>query len=504
MRELEELRNRIAELEDAEENRKKSEEALRKSEAKYKELVELLPHIVYELDAHGTFSFLNCRGLQAFGYTSEDLNRGLRALDLIIPEERERLARNMGRAMQGAKLSGAEFTAMRKDGTTFPILTYSHPIQRDGQAVGLRGVSIDITKLRRVQERLWIKNSAIASSINAIVMADLSGNLTYVNPSFLKLWEYQAGKEILGRHFQNLWQTPEGPAKVMRGLQDQGWWIGELKAKGKEGTSFDVHVSATVITDEYGKPAGTMASFLDITERKVLEKALRSSEERFRAIFEGARDCILIKDCSLKYTHINPAVQKLVGLQASQIVGRTAADIFGEETGERIRDVDLRVLDGHSIEQEQIRRVKGVPLTFHDVSVPLRSPDGEIVGVCTISRNITERRTTRPVPYIKMREYPSEAMRATLEKARYAAARDSIVLICGESGSGKDYVAQWIHRRSRRTSGPFFAINCAALPQELAESELFGHEPGAFTGARGRKRGLLELAEGGTILLNEI
>jgi len=95
-------------------------------------------------------------------------------------------------------------------------------------------------------------------------------------------------------------------------------------------------------------------------------------------------------------------------------------------------------------------------------------------------------------------------MRGTLEKARFAAARDSIVLICGESGSGKDYVAQWIHGHSRRANGPFFAINCAALPQELAESELFGHEPGAFTGARARKRGLLELAEGGTILLNEI
>ena len=78
------------------------------------------------------------------------------------------------------------------------------------------------------------------------------------------------------------------------------------------------------------------------------------------------------------------------------------------------------------------------------------------------------------------------------------------VLLLGESGTGKDYLARFIHNHSSRAEGPFFAINCAAVSPELAESELFGHESGAFTGARGRKRGLLELAQQGTLLLNEI
>jgi DNA-binding NtrC family response regulator len=105
---------------------------------------------------------------------------------------------------------------------------------------------------------------------------------------------------------------------------------------------------------------------------------------------------------------------------------------------------------------------------------------------------------------LKESNYPSEAMRSTLTKARFAAATDSVILLLGESGSGKDFLARYIHSHSKRDKGPFFSINCAALAHELAESELFGHEPGAFTGARGRKRGLLELAEGGTLLLNEI
>ena len=95
-------------------------------------------------------------------------------------------------------------------------------------------------------------------------------------------------------------------------------------------------------------------------------------------------------------------------------------------------------------------------------------------------------------------------MRKTFEAARLAAATDSLVLLTGESGTGKDYLARYIHDRSERAAGPFFSLNCAGVPLELAESELFGHEPGAFTGASVRARGLVELAEGGTLLLNEI
>ena len=100
--------------------------------------------------------------------------------------------------------------------------------------------------------------------------------------------------------------------------------------------------------------------------------------------------------------------------------------------------------------------------------------------------------------------YPSSRMQQTLASARIAAGHDGIVLLLGESGTGKDYIARWIHQRSSRAEKPYFTINCAALTRELAESELFGHEHGAFTGARGRKRGMLELAGGGTILLNEV
>jgi DNA-binding NtrC family response regulator len=103
-----------------------------------------------------------------------------------------------------------------------------------------------------------------------------------------------------------------------------------------------------------------------------------------------------------------------------------------------------------------------------------------------------------------IRAASSEAMQAVQNLAARAAAMQGIVLLTGESGTGKDHLAAWIHQNSPRRDGPFFSLNCAALTRELTESELFGHEAGAFTGTKGRKRGLLELANHGTLVLNEI
>jgi DNA-binding NtrC family response regulator len=197
-------------------------------------------------------------------------------------------------------------------------------------------------------------------------------------------------------------------------------------------------------------------------------------------------------------------MEELFGLPGDRIVGHTAEDFFGEDGAKDITETDLRVLNGQTIEDEHRRSVNGVLMTFHDTRVPLRDAEGEIIGIGGISRNVTDRRRALRPPVVSVTDYPSQAMRAALDQARHAAATDGIVLLLGESGCGKDFLARWIHDHSRRANGPFFTINCAAVAPELAESELFGHEPGAFTGARGRKRGLLELAEGGTLLLNEV
>jgi PAS domain S-box-containing protein len=233
--------------------------------------------------------------------------------------------------------------------------------------------------------------------------------------------------------------------------------------------------------------------------------ALRESEERVRAIFEAAQDCIFVQDSSFRYTHVNPAMANLFGRSESELLGLTDETLFGEEDAKHNREVGDRVLLGETVEEERTRLVNGIPFTFLEVRAPIRAASGKITGQCGVLRNITERKAVQtPRRSAIPQQAFSESMRHTLDYALLVAKTDTTVLLTGESGSGKDYLARFVHDHSKRTNGPFFTINCAAIAPELAESELFGHEAGAFTGAARRKRGLLELAEGGTILLNEI
>jgi PAS domain S-box-containing protein len=286
-------------------------------------------------------------------------------------------------------------------------------------------------------------------------------------------------------------------------LVDHNGIFGALTLYATEPDAFDdeeVKLLAQLADDlSYGISALRMRA-----AKEKAEMARRESERRFRAIFEGAQDYIFLQDRSLRFTLANPAVENLFGLPASKIAGMRHEDLFGEESAAPVGELNARVLQGETIEGEHTRTVNGVPMTFLETRSPLRDDAGEIVGIFTVSRDITERRRVEFSPLEPDDAYPSEAMRTTLTLARAAAQQDSTILLLGESGSGKDYLARHIHKISRRAGGPYFSVNCAAIAPQLAESELFGHEKGSFTGAQSRKRGLLELAEGGTLLLNEI
>ncbi len=285
-----------------------------------------------------------------------------------------------------------------------------------------------------------------------------------------------------------------------------------LTVKGRRIGTVDV-CCLEAMTDEQGNPfleeerrlIKAVAERLGrIVERNRAEKALRLSEERFRAIFESAEQYISLKDRDLKHVLVNPAMERLLARKAADIVGLRSGDLFGEPAGAHMEEVDRRVLEGEPIEEERTIPLHGTPLSLHVTTVPLKDREGDVIGICTMAREITARKRVEGELQVRTENYRSQSMRATLSKAWVAAETDSIVLLQGESGSGKDFLARWIHDHSQRAEGPFFTINCAAVAKGLAESELFGHERGAFTGAVARKKGILELAEGGTLLLNEI
>ena len=134
--------------------RKHAEQALLESEKKFRELAESLPETIWETDMEGKLTFVNRNAYVLFGYTQKDFKKGVYALQMIVPEERENGSRNMRRVLEGEKTTSEEYTALRQDGTTFPVIVYSDRVVRNGKSVGLRGVIVDITERKRAEEKI--------------------------------------------------------------------------------------------------------------------------------------------------------------------------------------------------------------------------------------------------------------------------------------------------------------------------------------------------------------
>ncbi|MGB6065307.1 MAG: sigma 54-interacting transcriptional regulator, partial [Desulfomonilaceae bacterium] len=392
----------------------------------------------------------------------------------------------------------------KKDGTSLTAEFAVSPIKDGSQVIGAVATFWDTTRRRRDEQVIRAARETLEAIFNAIteslILLDKDGLVISMNKTAAERLG-ETAEELTGRSIYDLL----APGTENRRAEY------ESVIQSRRPSRFE-DVLGEMILDQHVYPVFGADSSVerlvvfarDITEQKLTEDQLRQSEERFRTIFESARDCIYIRDRNLKYTHVNPAMEKIFGLPASELIGRTPRDLMTREQAACTADADKRVLKGEVVQTEHVVTIRGVNLRAHTILLPMHNAAGEIIGVCGISRDVTDLHRVEFPPHETIEKYPSKAMKSMLNNANLAAKRDTIVLLLGESGSGKDHLARYIHNRSSRADGPFFSINCAAITPSLAESELFGHERGAFTGAVGRKRGLLELADAGTLLLNEI
>jgi len=133
---------------------KRSEQALQESEERFRQLAELLPETIFEMDVKGRITFANRKAFEHFGYSPEDLERGLSAFDMIVPEKRRQVMENTQRLLNGEALGLHEVRALRKDGTTFPAMLNSSVVWRDNQAKGLRGILMDISRSKKLEAQL--------------------------------------------------------------------------------------------------------------------------------------------------------------------------------------------------------------------------------------------------------------------------------------------------------------------------------------------------------------
>ncbi len=270
------------------------------------------------------------------------------------------------------------------------------------------------------------------------------------------------------------------------------------------------------IISKVGKVLGAFAVFKDVTEVVQLAEEITNLKEiqtMLEAIIQSSNDAISVVDEKGKGILINRAYTRLTGLTEKDVIGQPAdTDIHEGEsmhmqvlkTKEPVRGVKMRV---GPMKREVIVNVapiivnnvlKGSVGVIHDMS-EIQSLTRELKKAKEIIRSLEAKYTFDDIIG------QSEEMQVAIEQARIGAKTPATVLLRGESGTGKELFAHAIHNESERRYGPFIRVNCAALSESLLESELFGYEEGAFSGAkRGGKRGLFEEAKDGSIFLDEI
>jgi diguanylate cyclase (GGDEF)-like protein/PAS domain S-box-containing protein len=253
-------------------DRKGAREELKASEVRFRNLVEATSDWVWEVDAQGIYTYASPRIKDILGYEISEVV-GKTPFDLMPPDEAKRVFEIFSSiAAQRKPFTSLENINRHKDSHLVVLETSGVPIfDDDGAFLGYRGIDRDITRRKVMEDELRRKDWAIESSINGIGIADLEGHLTYVNQSFLKMWGYDE-KEVLGKHLLKFCQKKD---EVVEAIKDEGW-IGEMKARRKNGSLFDVSFSASMVKDKNNNPICMLASFIDITENVQLREKLHA------------------------------------------------------------------------------------------------------------------------------------------------------------------------------------------------------------------------------------
>jgi PAS domain S-box-containing protein len=282
-----------------------------------------------------------------------------------------------------------------------------------------------------------------------------------------------------------------------------------------------VHAIAHAVTDASGNRE-FIGAVTDITERKAAEEKIRTQEAELRQTLDFAPQLMAVYGPNRERLYANRAALDYAGVSLDEWRGTLSPGAFTHpDDRERERayfsgagangapgQLELRIRGGDEryrwflVRYNSVRDEKGQILRWYVACTDI--DDRKTAEERLQQENVALREEVDKASMFEEIVGGSPALVSVLSQVSKVASSESTVLITGETGTGKELVARAIHRRSRRASRGFVAVNCAALPRDLIASELFGHEKGAFTGALQRRLGRFELADGGTIFLDEV
>jgi len=353
---------------------------------------------------------------------------------------------------------------------------------------------------------------------NGILVVDKHGIITFINQAAAQLFQLNAEK-ILGQHVSRVRKNTH-LLEILR--------TGQGKANQKIQEGGRTIVARYLPIRAGSKLTGAAEILQDLSELEELSGQLediRNLKEELETVFNSSYDEIFVTDSQGITIRVNQAVYRNTGLKPEYFIGRSVEEL--EKEGYFYPSASKKCLETRST--VSVLSVTNIGKQLLTTASPVFDQKGNLVKVVCNVRDITElmhlkrrledaenladnyrRELTRlnlNLKKVKIAEIIgiSDAITEIKRLISKVANLDVTILVTGESGVGKGIVARAIHASGYRSSRPFVTINCGAIPENLIESELFGYEPGAFTGARREgKKGLVELADGGTLFLDEI
>ena len=379
-------------------------------------------------------------------------------------------------------------------------------------------------KTEAIFERLF------AAAPDAILVVDATGTISLANPQTERLFGYTHA-ELVGKgveilipdRFRQVHSAHRNQFSKEARMRPMGAGL-ELYGRRKDGTEFPVDIMLSPIDRPEGQVVLTVIR--DVTGQKRAEKAMRLSEDRFRSLFEFSPDAIIVTDQNGTIAEMNGQVERFFGYARNELIGESVEKLvpdrfrhahpahrknYAGQPRSRPMGIGLELYG---------RRKDGSEFPVDIMLSPVKTEGGELV--LSVVRDLSEKKRAEEELARKEREkrYLEEelntehqfeeiigeslGLKRVLKQVETVAEQDVTVLILGETGTGKDLIARAIHRLSPRRDRTLVKLNCAAIPTGLLESELFGHEKGAFTGAIAQKIGRLELAHQGTLFLDEV
>lgn len=377
--------------------RRRAEVSLQQSEAKYRELADLLPQMVFEMDPDFHVTYANRHALASMGVTDEDLKEGVNAVSLIDPSQHERARKNIRQQIEGVSLESQEYTLVRRDGSTIPVLVDTAPIFRNGALAGFRGVMIDISSRKRMEAELRESEEkyrlVVENSDNAVYIYRGS-RILFANCRAVEFTGFPHGELVC----MDLWELihPDDRPRLQRNgqLRMAGNalppdFTARLIQKGGEVRECEFFVNRIIYRNE---PA-LLGIVRDVSEQKKVQGAIQASEELFRGMAERSSDLIIILDEQMSPVYVSPSSRFMVGYDPEELVGRppefAMATIFSH-SGVELKDAVSRTMNGVLVENIELQLTrKDRSTVFVSLNAVPIINDGGLAGAQVVMRDTT-------------------------------------------------------------------------------------------------------------------